>query len=132
MTDKVQLIKAEIEILKAEQLAIFSKGEGENGCGYALIRICAYNQLLSFINSLQEEPVSEDLEEASKQYALNNTPWDDCVEEIQNAFIVGAQWHKEVFIKKACEWLKENLHNYWSQGCTNPTEFINDFKKAME
>jgi len=42
-----------------------------------------------------EEPVSEDLEEASKNYALNNTPWDDCKDEIQESFKDGAKWQKE-------------------------------------
>jgi hypothetical protein len=41
-----------------------------------------------------EEPVSEDLEEASKNYALNNTPWDDCKDEIQESFKAGAKWQK--------------------------------------
>ena len=42
----------------------------------------------------QEEPISEDLEEASKNYALNNTPWDDCKDEIQESFKAGAKWQK--------------------------------------
>lgn len=41
-----------------------------------------------------KEPVSEDLEEASKNYALNNTPWDDCKDEIQESFNAGAKWQK--------------------------------------
>ena len=43
---------------------------------------------------LVEEPVSEELEEASKNYALNNTPWDDCKDEIQESFKAGAKWQK--------------------------------------
>ena len=43
----------------------------------------------------EEEPVSEDLEEASRRYALNNTPWDDCADEMQEVFKAGAQWQKE-------------------------------------
>jgi hypothetical protein len=42
-----------------------------------------------------EEPVSEDLEEVSKNYALNNTPWDDCKDEIQESFKSGAKWQKQ-------------------------------------
>ena len=42
---------------------------------------------------LVEEHVNEDLGEASKHYALNNTPWDDCKKEIQEAFVAGAQWN---------------------------------------
>ena len=50
-----------------------------------------------------QEPVSEELEEASKNYALNNTPWDDCKDEIQESFRVGAQWHKEQLMAKAID-----------------------------
>lgn len=41
-----------------------------------------------------EQSVSDDLEEASKNYAFNNTPWDDCKDEIQESFKAGAQWQK--------------------------------------
>ena len=34
------------------------------------------------------------MEEASKNYALNNTPWDDCKDEIQESFKAGAKWQK--------------------------------------
>ena len=47
----------------------------------------------------KEEPVNEDLEEVSRQYALNNTPYEDCTEEMQDAFKAGAQWQKEVLMK---------------------------------
>jgi hypothetical protein len=56
-----------------------------------------YNQALQDVQTavdLQEEPVSEDLKEASKNYALNNTPWDDCKDEIQESFKAGAKWQK--------------------------------------
>ena len=39
---------------------------------------------------------------------------------------------KKQFIEEACEWLDENLLNYWSQSCTDGCDFIEDFKKAME
>ena len=67
MTDR-ETIKKEIERLKAKQLAIFSKGESEESCGDALTHIGAYNQLLSFIDSLPEEPVSEELEKELSAY----------------------------------------------------------------
>ena len=38
---------------------------------------------------------------------------------------------KEV-IEKACEWLDENLLNYWSQDYTGNSNFIEDLKKALE
>ena len=46
-------------------------------------------------NTICGTSVSDGLEEASKNYALNNTPWDDCKDEIQESFKAGAQWQKE-------------------------------------
>ena len=51
--------------------------------------------LIRAIEYLQKEPVIEDLEESSKKYALNNTPWDDCADEMQEAYKAGANWQKE-------------------------------------
>ena len=76
----------------------------------------------------KEDPVSENLEQAAKKYADKHPTCGLA----KHSFKAGAQWQKELFINKACAWLEENLHYYWSQGCTDPTEFINDFKKAME
>lgn len=45
-------------------------------------------------NTICGTSVSEGLEEASKNYALNNTPWDDCKDEIQESFKAGAKWQK--------------------------------------
>ena len=71
------------------------------------------SQLLSYIDSLQEEPVSEGLEEAASQYSFNIpsaifndlTPvWQNIWKrEIEGAFIAGAKWKEEQMIKKAIE-----------------------------
>lgn len=77
----------------------------------------AYNVLCnldSFIDSLPEEPVSEELEEACKKYIkkvhdeLVNTQgmclefdWDDIEMAIDDAFKAGAQWQKNQTIGKA-------------------------------
>jgi len=95
MTDKVELIRKEIERLKAKQLAIFNKGESEESCDDALTHISAYNHLLSFIDSLSEEPVSEDLEEFALQYAGHHAPYDSCMQEVEDAVKAGAKWQKE-------------------------------------
>ena len=48
-------------------------------------RISAFEDVKVFINHTLE--VKEvDLEGISKNYALNNSPWDDCMLEMQNAF----------------------------------------------
>lgn len=47
----------------------------------------------------KEEPVSEDLEEAGKQYLERSNP--DRVHQITNAFKAGAEWQKEQIMAKA-------------------------------
>ena len=107
MTDKEKLlaIRVEIERLKAEQLAIFSKGEDEDSCGDALTHIGAYNQLLSFINSLLEEPVSEDLEKAAEEQARSYGYMTEDYEFRENveSFKAGAEWQKEQMMAKAID-----------------------------
>ena len=87
MSDKVQLIKQEIKRLKNEQLSIFSKGENDEICGTALIHISVYNQLLSLIDSLPEEPIVKEItwkdvntydieEPASKDLEEAASEWD--------------------------------------------------------
>ena len=57
MTDK-ELIKQEIESYKESMKGLEPHSDFRKG------QITAYNQILQFIDSLSEEPVSEDLEEA--------------------------------------------------------------------
>lgn len=52
-------------------------------------------ELLSFINSLQEEPVSEELEEFAEE-------WDESLYR-SDAVIAGAKWKEEQMMKKAIE-----------------------------
>ena len=35
-------------------------------------------------------------------------------------------------VDKAYEWLEEHLQNYWGQMITDPTKFIEKFKKSMQ
>ena len=81
-----------------EQIERLSKklwGDINNGHEYSMV---TYTEFLGIVTEvcekMQEEPLSEDLEEASKNYALNNTPWDDCKDEIQESFKAGARWQK--------------------------------------
>ena len=68
-------------------------------------------EILSFIDSLQEEPVSEELEEAANTYVdnwykLNNLDKESYpidVEISKNDFKVGAKWQKEQLIKEAID-----------------------------
>lgn len=51
----------------------------------------------------QEEPVSEDLEEASRNYADNEEYGDDVYYSIKATFKAGAKWQKEKMITKAID-----------------------------
>ena len=103
-----QKILAEIERLKKT----FQYGSSAE----AKYRVEVYTELIDFINSLPEEPLSEDLEEANKQYRkevhnqLANTQgmcwefdWDDVEMAIDDAFKAGAQWQKEQIMKEAID-----------------------------
>lgn len=82
MTDK-EKIRAEIERLKDIQSSP--------------IALC--NDLISFIDSLPEEPVSEDLEEAAKKAATWNSHIDG------NKFFPNDYW----LFKKGAQWQKEQM-----------------------
>lgn len=94
MADR-EIIRAEIErrmkCFKNERNTITKASDNNLSLG---ARIAMCEEILSFIDSMHEEPVSEELEKASKNYALNNTPWDDCKDEIQESFKAGAKWQK--------------------------------------
>jgi len=124
--------------------------------------------LLAFIDSLPEEPVNKDLEEAKEQAWFNYEYRDsngrlyrNCFED---GFELGANWQeqqdekdtsdmltvtylrggdegKKIMVDKACEWLEENLINYWGQlfanyygqiNANDTEQFIKNFRKAME
>ena len=54
-----------------------------------------YKSILSFIDSLQEEPVSEELENNAIQYAGKHAPYDDAMDEVEEAFKAGAKWQEK-------------------------------------
>ena len=94
MTDK-EKIRAYIE----SQIALLDKNNIDNpvlGVSAGIV-MSELKHLLSFIDSLQEEPVSEDLEEAAAGYAreqLRNPDYPTYNDEyeIECAFEAGAQW----------------------------------------
>lgn len=45
---------------------------------------------------------------------------------------LGMTWQKKALIDKACDWMKEALIDYWSGINADSSNFINDFKRAME
>ena len=112
MTDKEKII-VEIERQKKH---LNTNYLDENG---ALI---AYNHIIDYINSMPEEPVSEDLEETAHTYAANNGGrWltDDIgikifafnPQEVKDAFKAGAQWQKKQMMSKAIDALVHTFDN---------------------
>ena len=68
-------------------------------------------RFLDFIDSLQEEPVSEDLNTAAKEYANNITKKIGYRLQLRRAVCFGANWQKEQMIKNAveCEYFDGSL-----------------------
>lgn len=58
-------IVAEIERLKSIQLSIFSKGETDESCYKALSCISVYNEVLSFLNTLEMKEINNVWHDAS-------------------------------------------------------------------
>jgi hypothetical protein len=100
MTDKVQKIREEVEKLRIKNTEAFDCGcDGTKCAGYDM----ACDDILSFIDSMQEEPVSEDLEEAADN-ALNNVLNTHEIVNVRSClemFRFGANWKKEQLIKEA-------------------------------
>lgn len=93
--NKVELIKAEIE----------RRYKDNKADGYTLV--CEeLDDLLSFIDSLEEEPASDDLEKAAEEYVekirdLGNStacPQFNC-HDAERLFIHGGKWQKQQMMK---------------------------------
>lgn len=94
--------------------------------------------MITFIDSLEEEPVSEDLEEAARRIATRHSHITGDTYYANDAwfFKKGAQWQKEQMIDKACEWLKSYRQDTpdgtgYIAGIVND-KTIEDFKQSME
>lgn len=89
----------------------------------------------NFIDSIEEEPVSNDLEEAAKNYEEDAIFY--AARRISDYFKAGAQWQKEQMIKKACDWLRKGgsgwyLTSEFGEDEINFVKLAEDFKKVME
>ena len=148
--NKVEKIREEVEKI-AKSINPFLPDEDGNNSEYEAGRLAMATQILQYIDSLQEEPVSNDLEEAAHSYVDTTIEWFDSEGNpcCYPAFKAGAQWQKErdqstielaedhaylagqeKIIEKACEW----LNNFYSEDrhCYFVEEDIDNFKKAME
>lgn len=130
MTDKVQLIKQELERIE-QILDDFNKTNNntiDNGIVSAKKNICKH--IKSFIDSLPEEPVSENLEEVATkwdetasfqpfymQLDSNGNPCEvkQDITTHKESFKAGAEWQKqkdeELFSKDTWTYIEENYPN---------------------
>ena len=133
MTDKVQKIREGVERLKSQLLrgACSSQIAMETRCKEG-----AYDEVISLFDSLQEEPVSEELEEASIIHSkiVRNTS------VIDKDFIAGAKWQKrkdkEEWIKKALDFFGSNYNSLTDGGVLgvfdNKKKMIEEFVEFMK
>ena len=89
MNKQVEKIKAEIKRIIGNIAGVHLTCEYNNGFFKAL------HVILNFIDTLPEEPVSEDLEEAGRNYADNEEYGDDVYLAIKAAFKAGAKWQSK-------------------------------------
>jgi hypothetical protein len=99
MTDKVQKIREEVEMVVNRRLNLL------NGDYFDLNKEADgfTNEIMDIFDSLQEEPVSEDLEEAANN-ALNNVLNTHEIVNVRSClemFRFGVNWKKEQLIKEA-------------------------------
>ena len=79
--DKVQKIRKEVE-----RIQLYTQSE-------------VLKQVLDYIDEVQKESVSEDLEQASEKYACRFSDRVCWYYRVKNDFIAGANWQKEQFEK---------------------------------
>ena len=74
--NKVEKIREEVEKI-AKSINPFLPDEDGNNSEYEAGRLAMATQILQYIDSLQEEPVSNDLEEAAHSYVDTTIEWFD-------------------------------------------------------
>lgn len=118
MTDK-QKILAEIERLR--------KNLPWGGSAVQMTMECnckneAYTEIEKFINSLPEEPVSEDLEEAAEKYAYENWQSDDYHDGAAEGLPFDAIGHTKKCFKAGAQWQFSQLEKNRLAACDRQTE----------
>ena len=122
MTDKVQKIREGVEKLKSQLL------RGACSSQIAMETMCkeeAYNEILAILDTMQEEPVSKELEEAANN-ALNNVLNTHEIVNVRSClemFRFGANWKKEQMMTKAVD------AELYSDGMLTPLIGIKDKEK---
>jgi hypothetical protein len=99
MKDKVQKIRNEVERLQNDLIQEREKGYGSDVDDACILEL---QNVLTYIDSLQEEPVSEELEKAANKYIKGNySPW--LYKAMFDCFKAGAEWQKEQMMNDAIE-----------------------------
>lgn len=103
MTNKVQKIRNEVERLQNELIQEREKGYGSDVDDACILEL---QNVLTYIDSLQEEPVSEDFEMALAEMIAKAQK---CVVE---PWVVAAQWKDELIKLASEEFVSEELGEY--------------------
>ena len=90
MKDKIQKIREVIE----KRYEYWREKELNSHSIESEIRMSECQHLLLILDSLQEEPVNEDLEDFALQYAGHHAPYDSCMQEVKDAVKAGANWQE--------------------------------------
>ena len=118
---------------------------GYNVDGKHSVEYDTTRKILNIIDTLEvidvnEEPISNDLEEAADNYVGHAPEIDEdliCFTK-RNAFIAGAKWQKEQMITKACNYLFSHMGlfvTFFDDDIVEDierSEFIKKFRIAME
>lgn len=98
MTDKIQKIREGIEKLKSNLIygACSSQVAMETRCKEE-----AYNEVLAILDTMQEEPVSEELNNAAVEWFNSVKYKNDLSGTPIEGFKAGAKWQKEQMLKES-------------------------------
>ena len=116
---QIEIIKAEIERRVNAYQKNFDKADNKIARLSTDGRIASLKSLLTFINSLPQEPVSEDLELAAERYACRYADSKYGHDKIKKAYTAGAQWQKERMMKALLDMEKDSVeveHKYGEGG----------------
>ena len=97
MTDK-EKFKAELDRLKEETYI----GLSEHDNGVEQGRMEVINSLYKTLHHMQDEPLSEDFEEAANKYK-SEQPLEDYRPALYKAFKAGAKWQERQMMAKAVD-----------------------------
>ena len=131
-----------------EKIREFLVGMANADCCVTQVAKAINKIILPYIDSLQEEPVSEELEKELNRF-LDNTEgmprmWhsDEQMEWGKDIARHFANWQKQQIIEKACEWVRTHRdadffelipeYNYCGAGNLNIKKMVEEFRKYLE